>query len=288
MREDRGTRRRLDEHPAKRRARLEFVQVFACALAACHPSSATPSGGPSPCVDPSASAPTLPWVPEATYDELETPKRIAALETVVREARIVIASDAFRVRLQGMPDLFATPDADASLATGYVANEYLGLDGVQHQHPTHYALSRFLFWVSCCGSATATTETGVAAATTYLHACTLDRASCSPGGDRVPEFACAVNTIAHEWTHTIPDDAGATLFLDRGHDGVTGKKKLVSYTVGALAQCLYLDTHGYPVADVSRCVSNIGTSSFCAPTCTEAWARTLAPGAPPAPPPCGE
>ena len=46
--------------------------------------------------------------------------------------------------------------------------------------------------------------------------------------------SCAINTLAHELTHTVPAGGGASLFLDGGRRRATrNNRALVSYTVGA-------------------------------------------------------
>jgi len=106
-----------------------------------------------------------------------------------------------------------------------------------------------------------------------LQAVTMKRAV----GASTEERACAVNTIAHEWTHTIPNPQKTmdSLFQDGGHTGAD--KPLVSYTVGALAQCLYLTKHEYPMdsEQLKTCVRRVGTITFIRNSCEKGWAKKL-------------
>jgi hypothetical protein len=218
-------------------------------------------------------------LPEPTFDGLKKADRIAAIKDAADEALKIISSPDFRKRLTAMNDLHAgTADTTPVKGTD-VATIYLGLDGAAHQYPTSYVMKMIGPVVAPCG-ATADTVTNdtTHVATARLRACTLDRAKRSAARkDDVAQFACAVNTIAHEWTHAIPADPGVAVrqrYTDDKHDP-SSDEKLVSYTLGALAQCLYLDTHDFPVRDVNDCIRQIGTSGFNSSTCKDAWARSL-------------
>ncbi|MFO0555412.1 MAG: hypothetical protein U0271_43950 [Polyangiaceae bacterium] len=94
-------------------------------------------------------------------------------------------------------------------------------------------------------------------------------------GTQVESFACAINTIAHEWAHTIPDpsDAGVWLYQDDDHEG--SDEALVSYAIGAIAQCVYLDMQGYRVEEqFDECMRRVGTTTFNSTTCAAGWAET--------------
>ena len=77
--------------------------------------------------------------------------------------------------------------------------------------------------------------------------------------------SCAINTLAHEMTHNMTRDPNRFLwaFTDTGLGGsVTGEKG--SYSMGALAQCTYLQSIGrIDRAGIAQCVPVWGlTSSF--------------------------
>ena len=50
--------------------------------------------------------------------------------------------------------------------------------------------------------------------------------------------ACFINTVAHEWAHAVVDDHSRALIFDDGH--AYRAEPFASYTVGAIAQCAYL------------------------------------------------
>lgn len=85
--------------------------------------------------------------------------------------------------------------------------------------------------------------------------------------------SCAINTLAHELTHTVSRDNKQFryLFTDGGRRWATFLgRPLVSYTVGAVAQCTYLQQHGDVLGtDLRACIERWGTNQFyssgCAP-----------------------
>lgn len=66
--------------------------------------------------------------------------------------------------------------------------------------------------------------------------------------------SCAINTLAHELTHAVVEGADDQLFTD---DGIRWFSfALVSYGLGTIAQCLYLEHEGnVPFAALARCLS---------------------------------
>lgn len=81
--------------------------------------------------------------------------------------------------------------------------------------------------------------------------------------------SCAVNTLAHEITHTIPDSAGSAdyLFADRGRQDVPNQA-LVSYVVGSVAQCTMLENEGALNGTFAACVEKWGTNVFRSTNCS--------------------
>jgi hypothetical protein len=71
--------------------------------------------------------------------------------------------------------------------------------------------------------------------------------------------ACAINTIAHEWTHAIGDGSSGHIerYTDKGWQH--SKVPLVSYTTGSIAQCTRLGTSGDAFW---KCVESAGSASF--------------------------
>ena len=83
--------------------------------------------------------------------------------------------------------------------------------------------------------------------------------------------SCAVNTLAHELAHTIPQAQGSFryLFTDGKRWWATLRKRsLASYTIGAVAQCTYLDQHGARTDDsFPACVRRWGRNRFLSGAC---------------------
>jgi hypothetical protein len=102
---------------------------------------------------------------------------------------------------------------------------------------------------------------------------TLRDVTLSRADSDVEHMACAVNTLAHEWTHLVSRTGAESYFQDGAHKDAT--ERLVSYTVGALAQCVFLAQHGYPDMNIAGCVDQIGTHVFDKHTCTRAGAEAL-------------
>jgi hypothetical protein len=67
-------------------------------------------------------------------------------------------------------------------------------------------------------------------------------------------------------------------YQDKGHQGDTNP--IVSYTVGAIAQCTYLATRSppmIPTTAIGECVAKVGTHSFDPSTCSDAWSTRFRP-----------
>jgi hypothetical protein len=109
---------------------------------------------------------------------------------------------------------------------------------------------------------TAVTGTVHGTAVMQLRTVVLDRFANTPDGR-----ACTINTLAHEWTHTVTVN-DTVIYTDSGHNSVD--VPLVSYTVGSLAQCVYLKRQR-PQLDVRACVDEVGTHDFCHRTCEAGW-----------------
>lgn len=93
------------------------------------------------------------------------------------------------------------------------------------------------------------------------------------GPDLAASRACMVNTIAHEWTHAILDASRKdSMFKDGGH--LFSSAPLVSYTVGAVAQCTFLEQQDPPLVaerQFASCVERIGVKSFAGDVCAPKW-----------------
>jgi hypothetical protein len=227
---------------------------------------------PEPQPQPDAPADTPVALPEPDFEKIADPVARDTLRFAVAEARGVISSASFRRHLMALTRLDA--HAGELPTTGAaVAELYLGLEGVPRQYPTTYLVSG-----EGCGTSTASTRIDGSSrtATTTLRGCTIERASAYPltREESVEKFACAVNTIAHEWTHAIPEPGkpGVWLYKDDGHRDVT--VAIVSYTVGSIAQCAYLDAHGFRVEEkFDECVRLVGKTVFNTGTCATSSSR---------------
>jgi hypothetical protein len=83
--------------------------------------------------------------------------------------------------------------------------------------------------------------------------------------------SCAINTLAHEFSHTVSSSVTdyAFLFVDRGRPWATFMDRpLASYTLGAVAQCTYLKRHGSELGlDLKQCIQRWGTNNFYSADC---------------------
>lgn len=114
------------------------------------------------------------------------------------------------------------------------------------------------------------------AATVMLRSPVLERWQ----ADSVEARGCAINTVAHEWTHLVTTTGAISTFQDRCHAQST--VPLVSYTVGAIAQCAYLAEHAGSPIDLAACVAAVGTTEFDTSSCDAGWAAAMNPAVAPA------
>lgn len=229
----------------------------------------------------------------AGYDIPDEAMR-ASMEAVVETTSRIVESAAFKEHLEHLTDLRAGPTAPI-VPSDEVYRSYVGLDAASHpgpisyrrkmkdgKHlPCHMTKEEHAAQPTLKG-AEQTADTvfkGAAGSTIELNQCTFERAAARPDQAAltahtadVSMFACAINAIAHEWTHTVFDAAGHQRYKDRGHDG----EKLVSYTVGAVAQCTYLESIGYLPDTFDECVDAVGTSILKRAPCKPGWAKPTA------------
>ena len=234
--------------------------------AGCHHNS-------TPLVTP--AAPTLltraPGIPEPDLTGVDLG---SAWRHVVDSTRTVISSDQFKAALGRIAKM--DPNVGAKATTGLeVLTAYSGASSTLGQVVTQYVLTG-----TTCEEAGQTASTLLVDATpkgpartwyarVTLNPCTLERALSSSDG----EFACAVNTAAHEWTHAVLN-GDEQLYQDKGHGG--DRNPMVSYTVGAIAQCVYLATRPtprIPATAIDACVAKVGTHSFDPKSCSDEWAK---------------
>jgi hypothetical protein len=188
----------------------------------------------------------------------------------------VVGSRSFETLLYDVDALLAKAGADPISGRRFAAI-YLGLDrSYEWPHLCYYfepgggseaARSGLSAVRSTCN------PDGKTVVNTTLRSVTRDRAL----SKIVEANACAVNTLAHEWSHaiTVTDvhNGHHMVFEDDDHDHQRGA--VASYVVGAFAQCLYLagasgDSDQF---EVRRCVEAVGTNGFNPATCEAGWAR---------------
>lgn len=219
------------------------MKAFALlALAACHTTTLPPE-------HPLYVVPLSPAeaTPATTFDGFGD--RQAVLVEAIADAEGIVNSDDFRNRFGQVNDVAVTP-------LGPIMSGQTILDAYATRVPIHYI-----------AHGETETDTHFNVATSHIGDETLARwvalANDNDVAGRVRR-ACVINQLAHEWVHAVPDPGnpyGTTLFFDEGHESST--YPLVSFTVGAIAQCTYLVKYGVLVEDqLWSCVHAIGTRAF--------------------------
>ena len=239
--------------------RLVALAVSTVALAAC-------VRGPDPHVafvdGASSSAPTL--TAPATTTHLANLSADGHLKPLLADARKLFESPRFAAHLAALETVAV--DADGEHLSGRalldaLSNAKLAVD---------YRLAGEGKSCDTSGGETAHTDppsTPPTPTTTCVQPIVIDRA------DNVhPDaYACDINTIVHEWMHAVVDAQGNERFTDKGHKG--SKVPLVSYTVGAIAQCTFLEESfaELPPAEFVKCVEAVGVRNFYYESCAERW-----------------
>jgi len=213
--------------------------------------------------DPNQWTPATPPVPN--YDGL--PGFVEAdAKNLVEATQKVISSSEFRTNLARY-DQISLGLRQCSISGNRVMQWYLGKADVPSQKPTYYK-----GWKSLgCDTTLATTsiEPDSDRATTNLCAIVIDRWKSTSTHAK----ACAINTIAHEWAHTISEPGKPVtnpLFEDGGYRlaRLTEQWAFASYFIGAVAQCTYLAQQKDPLAeDLDKCLEHVGTTAFNANSC---------------------
>ncbi len=195
------------------------------------------------------------------FDQLEADLQpfVSELEAATSD---VVDDAQFRAALSSIAAVDATVQGPRIPGT-IVVELYLGTRATFAARPVCYD------FVSQLTRTTATTditdgcgERPGTFAITRLRPILVDRVKQLPEG-----LACDINTLAHEWAHSITSGT-RMVFLDGGYQGATFP--LVSYTVGAVAQCVYL-RRWRPQLDLSECIEAVGTHAFDACTCAPGW-----------------
>lgn len=176
----------------------------------------------------------------------------AALTEAVDETMRTLDSLEFQRNLASLDDLYDKPTGEAVKGTEILQTMLTG------RLPVTYAGSEV-------AHETGDTDIFGCRALTHLNKTNLDRwpPEKTKPDENAPMWlkqSCLVNTLAHELTHTIPGAHGM-VYLDDDHK--SSPHPLVSYTVGSIAQCAYLQTKGHLKPELFwACVEAIGTRVF--------------------------
>lgn len=189
------------------------------------------------------------------------------LDELERATYATVTGPTFRVWLAAAVELF---DGAIEHPTGMqVLDDYLARKdrGAGAARPKHHVT------VLDAGSSGELADTAIGvrdhAATITLRTPVLERWQATS----VEARACAINTVAHEWTHLVTTTGAISTFQDRCHTQST--VPLVSYTVGAIAQCAYLAKRVAFSIDMAACVAAVGTTYFDGDTCRAGWAASM-------------
>lgn len=209
--------------------------------------------------------------PDVLLDEVEGDD-IAGFISLDHSTRDVVESEAFRAVLERLGPVDVSPGG-RWISGWTLSRVYLGYSPDYTSEPTCFRRK------ISSGKITATTELApncgyrtdhAPYALTVVHGEVLERQAELPEGR-----ACAINTLAHEWTHAIADAKMRILFTDDGYQHFDDP--VVSYTVGAVAQCVFLQ-RWRPQLDLNVCIQAAGTRSFRACTCEAGWLDALIAG----------
>jgi hypothetical protein len=197
-------------------------------------------------------------------DKLKAADR-ATLTEIVNATVQVITSDRFAERLAAIEQqqLWLSPGED-TLPPREVLEIYLGRHPSMRPVPTLVTVTQKLF--------SGAPITGLSASPPIRATIRLSTAELKRWRNGTPEGrSCAVNTVAHEITHTISEraDRGWYVFADRGRAAATrAEQPLVSYVVGSVAQCTMLENENAMDGDFAACVQKWGTNIFNSGDCS--------------------
>lgn len=186
-----------------------------------------------------------------------------AIRAAHAAAQAVIETSTFAQALASVGLLATAPDAAAA---NDVTGAMVATDAFAVAAPIEYRSVRR------CGGTTASTALstieGAPGATITLFTATIDRL----GARDRETTACVINTFVHEWTH-VARAGNDFAYVDTGRGAAT--RPLVSYTVGAVAQCVYLaaqhrDSDGGEFA-LERCIGAAASVPLDPSTCVTGW-----------------
>ena len=207
-----------------------------------------------------APAPPVTLAPRLVRISDET--RTATIRYYHQAAAQVVESSDFALALAAIEALAVAPDSNQTISGAFVASRAFA-DAPPIEYRTKYRKG------SVTASTALTDIEGLPGATITLFTATLERFD----DDGREATACVINTLVHEWTHTVRDGDGFA-FVDTGRGW--SPRPLVSYTVGSVAQCVYLATRyredlgGAEAFDLPACIEAAGTVTFTA-ACDAGW-----------------
>jgi hypothetical protein len=178
---------------------------------------------------------------------------------IVAETKTILRSESFRRHLEAFRNPLWISPAGGSASGADVARVYLG---VVPARPSRIA------WVGDATDLRAGTvlyPPSAGSATSGSATITLGRGHLARWSNprpkdadhkMTPELArrgraCVINTLSHEFAHTIVGSEGQ-VFTDAGYHFFFWRE-LVSYTVGGLAECTYLESNGGLFATFEAC-----------------------------------
>lgn len=211
---------------------------------------------------PAAGSGQITMRPPTVDPEGATPGEQAAMQSLIDETFRVLRSNEFQsgvMEVAVFPDgLWLSPHGDTIPADKALA-AYLGLD------PRFTNVVSRVKWTTV--NVTDSAPGKPAEALIQLGRSVLTQWSAA----QVLRKSCAINSMAHELAHTVPQKQGEyiDLFTDDGRWWATCRDRaLVSYTFGSVAQCVYLQEKGDPLGrDLKECVKHWGTNQFYSHDC---------------------
>lgn len=189
----------------------------------------------------------LPATPEPALVGWKQKATEEKLKRAIKATSELIGSELFQSKLAALNDLH-----DGSNLSPVPSHELLSLY-VEKRLPAHYVQDGEGYQAQ-----TGTTPT---CATINLGSKHVERWADGNSRAELLRSACVVNTIAHEWTHTIPGHYDGFRFVDGHHK--RSANPLVSYTVGSVAHCAFLEKAKLLRDDKFwECVEAVGTNVF--------------------------
>jgi hypothetical protein len=201
------------------------------------------------------------------------PNERVEFDALLRETQSIVQSDEFQRRLTSVGSMRTAGLLFISCSS--IAGDTLVEAYLAEQWPTYYRMPTGNAEVTDTPNCRVESPTSLETAHTGLT--TAERAeTCVQKlvlrrwrSGTVDDKACAINTIAHEWSHSISKDGSVhELVLDDGHNCAIGA--VASYTVGAIAQCVFIEraVGQMSKARFSQCLDLVGRKDFKANACT--------------------